>query len=56
MISLFPNVSNWPKGRRRITMAIVWPLVLVESLLNCIIRFPVQFYCCWNAERYYYGQ
>jgi hypothetical protein len=56
VIKLFPNVAGWPKGRRRITMAIVWPLVFVESLLNCIVGFPVEFYRCWNVERYRNGQ
>lgn len=52
MIRLFPNLPQWPKGPRRITMAIVWPLVFVESLVNCAIGFPIDFYRCWNAERY----
>jgi hypothetical protein len=56
VIRLFPNVSRWPKCRRRVTMLIVWPLVLVESLLNCLSGFPVDFYRCWNAERYLNGQ
>jgi hypothetical protein len=44
VIKLFPNVSRWPKGIRRATMLVVWPLVLVESLLNCIIGFPIEFW------------
>jgi hypothetical protein len=56
VIKLFPNVTRLPKATRRITMALVWPLVLVESLLNCLIGFPVDFYRCWNAERYLNGK
>jgi hypothetical protein len=55
MIRLFPNVVQWPKGIRRVTMALVWPLVLVESLLNCLLAFPVDFYRCWYAE-YFRGE
>lgn len=53
MIKLFPNVAMWPKGRRRVTMVLVWPLVLVESLLNTIVGFPLEFYNCWFSERYF---
>lgn len=56
MIKLFPNITGWPTGIRRATMVVVWPLVLVEALLNCLVRFPREFYICWNVERYRNGQ
>ncbi|MCP1937376.1 hypothetical protein J2R95_003171 [Bradyrhizobium japonicum] len=51
-IQLSPRVFFWPKRRRRITMLIVWPLVLVESVVNCLLNFPLEVYRCWNAEKY----